>query len=88
MAKYAVVKNDFVTNVIVIKEEQVEEMAVALGAELVNAEPFRLAIGDYRKDGTTWTRNADGEQITLSQEPTYAELQEALNYLTEGENGT
>lgn len=88
MAKYAVVKNDFVTNVIVIKEEQVEEMVAALGAELVDAAPFRLAIGDYRKDGTTWTRNADGEQITLSQEPTYAELQEALNYLTEGENGT
>lgn len=88
MAKYAVVKNDFVTNVIVINEEQVEEMAAALGAELVDAAPFRLAIGDYRRGGTTWTRNADGEQITLSEEPTYAELQEALNYLTEGENGT
>ena len=88
MAKYAVVENNFVTNVIIIEPEQVEEMAVGLNAELVDAEPFRLAIGDYRRGGKTWTRNVDGEQVVLTEKPTYAELEEALRKLQEGGSST
>ena len=84
MGKFATVENDFVTNVMVLDASQKDEMAAALGKELVDAEPFRLAIGDYRKDGTTWTRNIDGVQTELTEQATYTELQEALNLLIDG----
>lgn len=88
MGKFATVEDNFVTNVIVLDASQRDEMAAALGKELVDAEPFRLAIGDYRKDGTTWTRNVDGVQTELTEQPTYAELEEALNTLLEGSSTT
>lgn len=60
----AVVKDDLVENVIVIEEAQLEEMAQALKCELVDARPYRLAIGDLRTP-RGWTRNAGGEQMVL-----------------------
>ena len=87
MGKFAQVENDFVTNIIVMDASQLEEMSAALGKELVDAEPFNLSIGDYRKDGTTWTRNVDGVQTELTEKPTYAELEAALAYLMEGDDG-
>ena len=71
--KYAVVKNNMVENVLVAQEEQKEEMEQALNAELIDAAPFGLQIGDMRVNGV-WTRNQDGEQITLTGRPTYDEL--------------
>lgn len=65
---YAVVKEDLVENVIVIEPEQVEEMAEALGAELVDAKPYGLMIGDLRTE-RGWTRNAGGEQEVLPELP-------------------
>lgn len=61
---YAVVKQDIVENVIVVKEENVEAMAEALQCEMVDARPYGLAIGDLRT-ASGWTRNAGGEQMLL-----------------------
>lgn len=60
----AVVIDDIVDNIIVLDESQVDEMSAALGAEIVDARPFGLAIGDLYTDGR-WTRNAGGEQMVL-----------------------
>lgn len=71
--KYAVVKDNFVTNVLVADVAQKEELEASLNAELVDASQFGLQIGDMRV-GTNWTRNQDGEQITLDENATYDEL--------------
>jgi len=75
---YAVVIDDFVTNTVVADESEKAEIEKELEAELVDAAPFGLAIGDYRRPDGLWTRNQDGEQIILSERPTYDELVEAL----------
>lgn len=61
----ALVIEDIVKNLIILDESQVNEMAVALGAEIVDARPYGLAIGDYRTPSGVWTRNAGGEQMVL-----------------------
>lgn len=71
--KYAVVKDNFVTNVLVADAAQKEELEASLNAELVDASQFGLQIGDMRV-GTNWTRNQDGEQIILDENATYDEL--------------
>ena len=71
--KYAVVKSYMVENVLVASPEQKEELEQALGAELVDAAPYGLQIGDMRVNDA-WTRNQDGEQITLDENATYDEL--------------
>lgn len=78
--RYAVVRGDMVENVIVADESQKTELEQALQAELVDAQPYGLQIGDLR---TTrgWTRNQDGEQIVLSVNATYDELLEMLREL-------
>ena len=85
--KYAIVKSDMVENVLVASPEQKEELEQALGAELVDAAPYVLQIGDMRVNGA-WTRNDEGEQVILTGRPTYSELnaknqemQEALTIL-------
>lgn len=87
MAQYAVVKNDFVENVIVCNPEQVEEMEEALQAELVDAFPFGLTTGDMRV-GENWTRNVGGEQQVLTERATYDELEAALYELQAALNNT
>ena len=71
--KYAVVTGDTVINLIVANAEQKEELETALHAELVDAQPYNLQIGDLRVGGN-WTRNQNGEQIVLTTEPTYNDL--------------
>ena len=71
--KYAVVKDNFVTNVLVADVAQKDELETALNAELVDATPYGLQIGDMRV-GANWTRNQDGEQIMLDKNATYDEL--------------
>ena len=71
--KYAVVKDNFVTNVLVADAAQKEELEASLNAELVDASQFGLQIGDMRVNGA-WTRNQDGEQIMLDENATYDEL--------------
>ena len=62
--KYAVVKGNFVENLIVCAPEQVAEMEAALGATLMEAAPLGMDIGDYY-NGAAWTRNIDGVQVPL-----------------------
>ena len=71
--KFAVVKENVVTNVLVADAAQKDELEASLNAELVDASQFGLQIGDMRV-GTNWTRNQDGEQITLDENATYDEL--------------
>ena len=71
--KYAVVKYNVVTNVLVADAAQKEELEASLNAELVDASQFGLQIGDMRV-GANWTRNQNGEQITLDENATYDEL--------------
>ena len=87
MGQYAVVKNDYVENVIVCEPEQVEEMEEALRAELVDAFPFGLTTGDMRV-GENWTRNVGGEQQVLTERATYDELEAALYELQAALNET
>ena len=54
--KYAVVKENFVTNVLVADVAQKDELEASLNAELVDASQFGLQVGDMRV-GTNWTRN-------------------------------
>ena len=85
--KYAVVKDNFVTNVLVADAAQKDELEASLNAELVDASQFGLQIGDMRV-GANWPRNDEGEQVILTGRPTYSELnaqnqemQEALTIL-------
>ena len=71
--KYAVVKDNFVTNVLVADAAQKDELEASLNAELVDASQLGLQIGDMRVNGA-WTRNQDGEQIMLDENATYDEL--------------
>ena len=63
-AKYAVIQENFVVNLIVCAPEQVAEMEAALGATLMEATPLGMEIGDYY-NGAAWTRNVDGVQVPL-----------------------
>ena len=71
--KYAVVKDNFVTNVLVADAAQKDELEASLNAELVDASQFGLQMGDMRV-GDNWTRNQNGEQIILDENATYDEL--------------
>ena len=77
MGKYAVVRNNYIENLIAIEEAQIPEMEEALQCELVDAVPLRLAIGDLRVNGK-WTRNEDGVQTILTERPLYSELEAQL----------
>lgn len=88
MGIYAVVQHDYVENVIVLNEDQTEEMGAALNAEMVDALPYGLCMGDLRVGGR-WTRNINGvqtvlEPITPQQQTDYTELRGEL----EGLNAT
>ena len=63
-AKYAVIQENFVVNLIVCAPEQVAEMEAALNATLMEAAPLGMEIGDYY-NGAAWTRNVDGVQAPL-----------------------
>ena len=82
-AKYAVIQENFVVNLIVCAPEQVAEMEAALNATLMEATPLGMEIGDYY-NGTAWTRNVNGVQtpLPIGDNPYVAE---ALAIL-EGEN--
>ena len=62
--KYAVIKNNFVENIIVCAPEQIEEREAALDATLMDAAPLDMAVGDFYT-GAQWTRNVDGVQTPL-----------------------
>lgn len=78
--KYAVVKESFVTSIIIAREEQKSELETALNATLVDQAEYNLALGDYW-NGKAWTRNIDGEQVVLEPvepEPTADEILNAM----------
>ena len=87
MGIYAVVQHDIVENVIVLNENQIEEFETALSAEIVNALPYGLCIGDLRV-GDNWTRNLNGvqtilEPLTPEQQTDYAGLRDEVEAMNE-----
>lgn len=75
--KFAVVRNDFVENLIVAQYEQKAELEAAWGCELVYEPYINLQKGDKRINGE-WTRNVDGVATVLTSKPTYNELEAEL----------
>lgn len=75
--KFAMVRNDFVENLIVARLEQKAELEAALHCELVYDPYINLAAGDKRINGE-WTRNVDGVATVLTSKPTYNELESQL----------
>lgn len=75
--KFAVVRNDFVENLIVAQYEQKAELEAAWNCELVYEPYIALAVGDKRINGE-WTRNVDGVATVLTAKPTYNELEAEL----------
>ena len=63
--KFAVRKNDFITNIIIAERSQKEELSSALEAELIDNSVYNLSIGDFW-NGENWTRNVDGEQVVIN----------------------
>ena len=61
----AVLIDNIVDNIIVMDESQIKELSQALGAEIVDARPYGLMIGDRRTEGGQWMRNADGDNLVL-----------------------
>lgn len=93
MGAYAIVINNMVENIIVLNANQIEEFENIYNAEIVDAIPYGLCIGDL-KVGENWTRNINGIQTILSpltpqQQTDYTDLRnqsEQLNsILTDGE---
>lgn len=80
--RFAVLTEDqeFVDNVIVANEDQKDELEAALGRTLMDAAPLGLTVGDYY-NGANWTRNVDGEQVTLPIVVASADAEEALMIL-------
>lgn len=81
--RFAVLTEDqeFVDNVIVANEDQKEELEAALGRTLLDAAPLGLTVRDYF-NGANWTRNVDGEQVTLPIVTDSADAAEALAILS------
>lgn len=83
--KFAVLSadNQFVENVIVARESQQSELEASLGRTLMDASPLGLTVGDYY-NGSAWTRNVDGEQVTLPLDEN-PDVTAILNIIEEGE---
>lgn len=86
MGNYAVVRNNEVDDIIVLDEEQVDNFEIFLAAELIDAIPYGLCIGDLRV-GDNWTRNINGVQtvlelLTPEQQTDYTELHNTIIALT------
>ena len=75
--------HEFVENVIVAQAAQKEELEAALGRTLMDAAPLGLTVGDYF-NGASWTRNVDGEQVSLPLDPN-PDVTEVLNIIEGGE---
>ena len=75
--------HEFVENVIVAQAAQKEELEAALGRTLMDAAPLDLTVGDYY-NGASWTRNVDGEQVSLPLDPN-PDVTEVLDIIEGGE---
>lgn len=83
----AVIRENIVENLVIIKEAQLDSMAEALGCEIINAAPYGLQVGDLRT-AKGWTRNVNGEQVVLpaldaKEETTFTLQQERISALEE-----
>lgn len=86
--RYAVVKDNMVTTVIIANEGQKEELETALNATFEDASVYGLTVGDLW-NGTAWTRNVDGEQVVIEPvvpvEERIAAVESAMSALLTGE---
>lgn len=64
--RFAVIKDNLVTNLIVADAGQQAELETALGARLEDAAGYGLTMGDlWIPERGVWTRNENGEQVVL-----------------------
>ena len=63
--RFAINRAGFIENIIISDPEQKEELESSLHAILEDASIYGLQIGDLWVEGKGWTRNIDGEQISL-----------------------
>ena len=86
--RFAVVKDNMVTTVIIANIEQKEELETALDAKFEDASILGLTVGDLW-NGEAWTRNIDGEQVVIEPvvpiEERIAAVESAMNALLGGE---
>ena len=75
--------HEFVENVIIAQAAQKDELEAALGRTLMDAGPLGLTVGDYY-NGASWTRNVDGEQVSLPLDPN-PDVTEVLDIIEGGE---
>ena len=62
--RFAIVKDNMVTTVIIANMAQKEELEIALDATFEDASVLNLTVGDLW-NGEAWTRNIDGEQVVI-----------------------
>ena len=79
----AIVKNDIVTGLLVINEEQIEEMQAALGCEIADAKPYGLIEGDLQNGEERKSYELAMERALAAEEQTAAlkEYEEAAKIL-------
>lgn len=64
--RFAVIKDNLVTNLIVADAGQQTELETALGARLEDAAGYGLTMGDlWIPERGVWTQNENGEQVVL-----------------------
>ena len=64
--RFAVIKDNLVTNLIVADAGQKEELEATLSARLEDAAGYGLTMGDlWIPERGVWTRNEAGEQVVL-----------------------
>lgn len=85
MGSYAIVINNLVENVIILNENQIEEFENMYHAEVIDALPYGLCVGDMRVGGK-WTRNLNGvqtilEELTLQEQTDYNGLRSDVELL-------
>ena len=74
----AVIVDNAVDNIIIMDESQLGELSQALGAQIVDAGPYDLRIGDRRTEDGQWMRSAGGDDFILPLLPLEARRVEAI----------
>ena len=86
--RFAVVKDNVVTTVIIANMAQKAELETALDATFEDASVLNLTVGDFW-NGEAWTRNVDGEQVVIQPvvpiEERITAVESAMNALLTGE---
>lgn len=59
----AIIENNTAVNIIYITPSAMNDF-IERGMDLVDVDPLRIQVGDYRREGQ-WYRNLDGQEVQL-----------------------